>query len=90
MVPGYVARDVSYPDPTSTQEMPFYGEPGICAELARHSARLAKAKLQRVIDGLSMDESNPGVQTALSEAIADVEATLIALRECEAKGPWSR
>lgn len=81
MIPGYVALDVSYPDPTAMCDVPRYREPGICAEVARHSAWLAQRKLQSLMEDISLDETPAGVESLLTSAITDVQAALVSIRE---------
>jgi len=76
IVPGMVSRDCPGVDPTAKHDMPAYNEPGISAELARHSAWIAQAKLQRFIEGVSLS-ADAAVNTAdLQRAIADVADTI--------------
>lgn len=72
VVPGMIAADYTIPDPTAKHDMPDYGEPGINVELARHSAWLAQAKLNQLIETLPMSSSAQSVETALANAISDV------------------
>ncbi|MFT5219309.1 MAG: hypothetical protein ACI9LO_002497 [Planctomycetota bacterium] len=72
LVPGMIAADFNYSDPTAKHDMPGYGEPGINVELARHSAWLAQARLKQLIETLPMSSSDQLVETALANAISDV------------------
>jgi hypothetical protein len=56
--------------------MPYYGEPGIVAELARHSAWLAHAKLQEFIHSAQMSNDAKLVKEALQDALLDVTAAV--------------
>ena len=76
LVPGLVSNDVSYPDPTAKHDMTGYNEPGIESELARHSARLAQAKLENLIDSISSDERPEVIREKLQNAVHDVNATV--------------
>jgi hypothetical protein len=71
MVPGLVARDVRWPDPTKDGVL-GWGEPGIVAEYARHKAWLARAKLDELIAGIRPDAQSAQLRASLEHAIADV------------------
>ena len=75
MVPGYVARDVRYPDPTR-DVVADWGEPGMAAEFARHKAWLARAKLDGLIEKLPLTDDVELIARELRWAIADVETAL--------------
>jgi hypothetical protein len=75
LVPGYVARDVRYADPTR-DVVAHWGEPGITAEFARHKAWLARAKLDSLIEKLPLTDDVELIQRELRWAIADVETAL--------------
>ncbi|MFT5505761.1 MAG: hypothetical protein ACI8XC_003484 [Gammaproteobacteria bacterium] len=76
IVPGLVALDTTVEDPTAKHDMPDYGEPGIYAELGRHSAWLAKEKLDALIGQMAIDSSSDAVREALQQAVVDVTDTL--------------
>ncbi|MBS36842.1 MAG: hypothetical protein CMO26_13070 [Thiotrichales bacterium] len=80
LVPGYVALDVDLPDPTSVEDMPFYNEPGMATEIARHSAWLANSKLQSLLHELPADAPSDEVHAKLEAAIEDVRRALRAFR----------
>jgi len=75
LVPGYVARDVRYADPTR-DVVAHWGEPGLTAEFARHKAWLARAKLGGLIEKLPLTEDVELIRRELRWAIADVETAL--------------
>lgn len=79
MVPGLVAEEISLPDPTAIHDMPYYGEPGIKAELARHSAWLAQGKLKNLIKTQSLNSDDEEIMDNLKQAIEDVAAVLAQL-----------
>ena len=79
LVPGYVARDVRYPDPTR-EVVAHWGEPGMTAEFARHKAWLARAKLDGLIENLPLTDDVELIQRELRWAIADVETALQLMR----------
>jgi hypothetical protein len=76
LVPGLVSRNISIPDPTSKHDLPGYGEPGIIAELGRHSAWLAQAKLNDLINNLPMTSDAAMVTSALQDAVSDITETI--------------
>ena len=75
MVPGYVARDVRYSDPTR-DVVAHWGEPGMTAEFARHKAWLARAKLGGLIEKLPLTDDVELIRRELRWATADVETAL--------------
>ena len=79
LVPGYVARDVRFPDPTR-DVVAHWGEPGMAAEFARHKAWLARAKLDGLIETLPLTDDLELIQRELRWAIADVETALRLIR----------
>ena len=76
VVPGMIASNTDFPDPTAVHDMPGYGEPGISVELARHSAWLARSKLDKLIDRLPLSSSSTVIRSELENAIQDVAETL--------------
>jgi hypothetical protein len=76
IVPGLVALNTRAEDPTAKHDMPDYGEPGIYAELGRHSAWLAREKLDILVEQISIDSSSDEVRAALQQAVIDVTDTL--------------
>ncbi len=71
VVPGFVARDLRFPDPTGDQ-VTSWGEPGQVAEFARHKAWLARSKLDGMIDRLSLGAAPAELCDSLRRSIADV------------------
>jgi hypothetical protein len=71
LVPGLVARDLRWPDPTRDAVI-GWGEPGIVAEYARHKAWLARAKLDELIARMRPDASPAEIRAGLERAVADV------------------
>jgi hypothetical protein len=71
IVPGFVARDLRFPDPTGDQ-VTSWGEPGQVAEFARHKAWLARGKLERMIDELKLSSAPTELCESLRRSIADV------------------
>ena len=74
MVPGFVARDTRFEDPTNVGSIVNWGEPGIPAELARHKAWLAHSRLESVMHELPIDATPREAASALRHAIADASA----------------
>lgn len=73
MVPGFVARDTAYFDPTNVHSIAGWGEPGLFAELARHKAWLTAGRLDALIQSLPIDADAAEASAALRAAIADAE-----------------
>lgn len=71
LVPGLVARDVRWPDPTK-DGVTGWGEPGIVAEYARHKAWLARAKLDELIAHFRPSAPAAEIGADLERAVADV------------------
>jgi len=84
MVPGFVSRNLSCPDPTAVHDMPCYGEPGIVAELARHSAWLAQTKLQHLLHSLPLSDDSGQLAASLKNTIADVISVIRELEKAQA------
>ena len=70
-VPGLVARDAHFPDPTSDQ-VADWGEPGIVAEFARHKAWLARARLDELIEHVRLGAAPAEIRRDLQRSVADV------------------
>jgi hypothetical protein len=70
-VPGYVAADAAFPDPTRAESIVHWGEPGLAAELARHKAWLARSRLDALIRDLPTDADPATAAAALKAALAD-------------------
>ncbi|MGI9316064.1 MAG: HalD/BesD family halogenase [bacterium] len=87
IVPGMVSGNVIPPDPTAKHDMPGYREPGIEAELARHSAWLASAKLNRFIQEASLTDEVENLESKLLDAVSDVTATLKYLKAGDKTAP---
>ena len=77
-VPGLVARDPQFPDPTSDQVVDW-GEPGIVAEFARHKAWLARAKLDGLIEQVRLGAAPAEIRRDLQRSIADVLGAIAAI-----------
>jgi len=71
MVPGLVARDMRWPDPTN-DAVADWGEPGIVAEFARHKAWLSQAKLSELIERMKPGSPPAQIREDLRRCIDDV------------------
>ena len=69
MIPSFVALDAEK-DATNVTNMRRWGDPGLLAELARHEAWSAGARLQKIVDELPLDASADEVAAALETAAA--------------------
>jgi hypothetical protein len=87
-VPGFVARDTNYADPT-LDGVADWGEPGIAAEFARHKAWLSRAKLDELIEQVRLGAAPAELREALQRAVADVLGA-IAVMDGLARQPGSR
>jgi hypothetical protein len=76
VVPGLVSKNITAVDPTAKHDIAGYGEPGIFAELGRHSAWLAQAKLNTLINNLPMSSDPAAVASALQDAVCDITETI--------------
>lgn len=72
-VPGFIARDLRFPDATNWPEIRRWSSPTIRQEFARHKAWRARTKLDYVIDGLAFDGSPESFGEALADAISELE-----------------
>lgn len=78
VVPGFVARDLNFPDATGDQ-VTTWGEPGQIAEFARHKAWLARRKLDRLVDQMGPTAAPETLCEELRRSIADVNDAIRAL-----------
>ena len=81
IVPGLVSKNTRVADPTAKHDMPDYGEPGIGAELARHSAWFAQSRLNDLMDNLSLSSSPKMVEQTLQNAVSGISETIAYLHE---------
>ncbi|HJR20634.1 MAG TPA: hypothetical protein VJ822_03380 [Dongiaceae bacterium] len=86
LVPGYVARDAAFPDPTR-DVVATWGEPGIVAEYARHKAWLGRTKLDHMIASIDFDRDPQAIVGALRDAIADVEHAMSVISAISEREP---
>ncbi len=79
LVPGLMPLDSAANDPTDLTRIAGYGEPGIPAEIARHGAWRARAKLAAFLGGVDMNADAASLRAALTAAAVDIERALEAL-----------
>lgn len=82
VVPGYVARDLAYPERTKTKKMQLWAPDHIMVELTRHAAWLGREKLAGLLQELRFADGSERVRLAqqLESAIADVQRIAEELR----------
>ena len=78
-VPGFVARDMKYPDPTR-DSIVSWDEPGIIAEFARHKAWLSQQKLDVFIEQLALGATSTETACRLRDSVADAMAAIDILK----------
>ena len=69
MVPSFVVTPPTAKDATNSVNMSGWDDPGLPAELARHEAWRASARLERLIDTISLQDDNAGLTQQLDEAL---------------------
>ena len=72
-VPGFIARDLRFPDATHWPEIRRWNSPTIRQEFARHKAWRARYKLDHTIDRLPFDGPPESFGEALADAIGELE-----------------
>lgn len=74
VVPGYVARDLSFPDRTKTRGMQTWADPHVMVEVTRHAAWLGREKLALLLERTDLTDSGDRLRLAesLEAAVADV------------------
>ena len=74
VVPGYVARDLAWPERTKTAKMRAWAPDHVMVELTRHAAWLGQEKLAGLIGALRFDEAvdRRALAERLEAAVADV------------------
>lgn len=74
VVPGFMARDLSYPDRTKTAGMQRWQSNHLMTEVERHAAWLGREKLDRVLAEarVSVETDRLAIARRLEEAVADV------------------
>ena len=76
LVISYAAADVTRTDATNVASIHSWNHPGTAAELARHCAWRAQARLAALMHGLSVNAAPSDVAACLRHAIEDVERLL--------------
>lgn len=79
LVVAYAAADVSRDDATNVASIHTWNHPGNTPELARHCAWRSRARLDALIDELSINATPDDVAARLRHAIEDVERLLALL-----------
>ena len=72
-VPGFIARDLWFPDATNWPEIRRWSSPTIRQEFVRHKAWRARSKLDHTIDRLPFDGPSESFGEALADAISELE-----------------
>jgi len=81
MIPSFVVVPPHAPDATNSVNMAGWDDPGLAAELARHEAWRASARLGELVDNVSLHDSRKRLVDDLDAALAP----LIAFRDRLAK-----
>jgi hypothetical protein len=86
VVPGYIARDLRFPDRTKTLGMQGWGDPQVLTEVARHAAWLGREKLALLLERADFNSSSDRLAIAenLEGAVADVLRIAREMREAAA------
>jgi len=74
VIPSFVVTPETAADHTNSVNMAGWDDPGIQAELARHEAWRAAARLDRLVDDISLFDDNASLSGQISEAIAPLLA----------------
>lgn len=82
MIPSFVALDAER-DATNVANMRKWGDPGLLAELARHEAWAARARLRKLADELPLDASPSQVASAVESAAFRLSRFAAEVREGE-------
>ena len=69
MIPSFVVTPSTQRDATNSVNMSGWDDPGICAELARHEAWRASARLEQLIDTISLHDDDETLTRQLDEAL---------------------
>lgn len=74
IIPSFVVVPATANDGTNSVNMASWQDPGIVAELARHEAWRASAKLARLVDSIDVTHSKQQVRDDLNQAISSLLA----------------
>jgi len=87
LVPGYMARDLRYPDRVKSRGMQGWRDKHLMTEVTRYAAWLGREKLARLIEELRFQDADDrrGLAEKLEAAVADVLRIAQEMREGAAK-----
>lgn len=74
MIPSFVVMPPAAPDGTNSVNMAGWGDPGLRAELARHEAWRASARLEKLVDNISLHDEPRRLIADMDEALAPLLA----------------
>jgi hypothetical protein len=88
LVPGYMARDLAFPDRVKSKGMQNWRDKHLMTEVTRYAAWLGREKLARLIDELRFQDADDrkGLAVKLEAAVADVLRIAQEMREGPTKG----
>jgi hypothetical protein len=69
MIPSFVVVPSTSDDATNSVNMAGWDDPGITAELARHEAWRASARLEELVDTISLHDTNENLSEQLDKAL---------------------
>jgi len=69
MIPSFIVTPTSVTDATNSVNMAGWDDPGIQAELARHEAWRASARLEKLVENISLHDDPKTLTKLLDEAI---------------------
>lgn len=70
MIPSFLVAPVTANDATNSVNMASWDDPGICAELARHEAWRASARLEKLVGDISLHDNEAQLCEQLDAALA--------------------
>ena len=74
MIPSFVVVPPHAPDATNSVNMAGWDDPGLPAELARHEAWRASARLEKLVDDISLHSSDARLVADMDRALAPLLA----------------
>jgi hypothetical protein len=69
MIPSFEVLPANAPDSTNTLNMADWDDPGICPELARHEIWRTRARLERLLDEISLQDEPAELSARINAAI---------------------
>jgi len=69
MIPSFEVLPANAPDSTNTLNMADWDDPGICPELARHEIWRTQARLERLLDEISLQDEPAELSARINAAI---------------------